>query len=177
MTDIESISFGRAAELRLAFDQSFADPIQDISRDTVDFISLSLVGDAHAIRMADIAGVFIDVKITPCPSPLVELRGIAGFRGTLMPVYDLGALLGYPLSSGRWLVFAKGGALALAFNGFDGHFQVESTAIAAHQETSFARHVREIARQADRAWPIIDIPSVVAAIKARAAAFTPQKEH
>ena len=176
MTRIESIPSGRAAELRLAFDQSFADPIQEVSRDTVDFISLSLAGDAHAILTADIAGLFVDVKVTPCPSPLAELRGIAGFRGTLTPVYDLGALLGYPMSSGRWLVLAKGGALAFAFDGFDGHFRVEYAAIATHEGTSSARHVHEIARQAERAWPVIDIPSALRAIKARAAA-SPQKEH
>lgn len=177
MTAIESISSERAAELRLAFDQSFADPIQEVSRDTVDFISLSLGGDAYAIRMADIAGLYADIRITPCPSPLAELRGIAGFRGTLTPVYDLGAFLGYPMSSGRWLVLAKGGAPALAFDGFDGHFRVESAAIAAHQGTSSARNIHEIVRQADRAWPVIDIPSVIAAIKARAAAVSSQKEH
>jgi len=178
MTDNELILSGRAEELRLAFDQSFADPIPTDSSETVDFISLRLARDPHAIRMAEIAGLFIDVKISPCPSPLAELRGIAGFRGTLTPIYDLAALLGYPISSGRWLALAKGAALALTFDAFDGYFRVEPVAVGAYQRSASAAHVRELVRRADSAWPVIDIPSVITAIKARAAvAASSQKEH
>lgn len=177
MTDIESFLSGRAAELRGAFDQSFAEPIQADTSETIDFISIRLAGDALAIRMTEIAGLFADVRITPCPSPVAELRGIAGFRGTLTPVYDLAALLGYPMSSARWIVLAKGRVLALALDEFEGHFRVDPAAVASQQGSSAAQHVREIARQADQALPVIDIPSVVAAIKARAAAASSHKEH
>jgi purine-binding chemotaxis protein CheW len=177
MTGTESFLSGRAAELRRAFDQSFAEAIQVNTSETIDFISIRLAGDALAIRMTEIAGLFADVRITPCPSPVAELRGIAGFRGTLTPVYDLAALLGYPMSSARWIVLAKGRALALALDEFEGHFRVEPAAVASQQGSSAAQHVREIARQADQALPVIDIPSVVAAIKARAAAASSHKEH
>lgn len=165
----------RAVELRQAFDRSFAEPIRAEEREIVDFITLRLGGDPYAVRMAEIAGLFTNVKITPVPSPLAELRGVAGFRGTLTPVYDLAALLGYPPSSARWIVLANAGALGFAFGAFEGHFRIEPTAIAAQQNS--AQHVHEIARQADAAWPIIDIPSVVAAISARAAAVPSRKEH
>ena len=59
----------------------------------------------------------------------------------------------------------------------DGHFRIEPSGIAAHQGAASGRHVREIASQADAAWPVIDIPSVVAEIKARAAATSSHKEH
>lgn len=175
MTDTESFISGRAAELRRAFDQSFAEPIQADSSETIDFISIRLAGDAHAIRVTEIAGLFAEVKITSCPSPIAELRGIAGFRGTLTPVYDLAALLGYPMSSARWIVLEKGRVLALALDAFEGHFSVEPAAIAAQQESSAAQHVREIARQADQACPVIDISSVIASIKARVAGTSSRK--
>jgi chemotaxis signal transduction protein len=177
MTDIASTLSDRAAELRRAFDQSFAEPIRAETRQTIDFISIRLTGDAHAIRMSEIAGLFTDVRITLCPSPIAELRGLAGFRGALTPVYDLAALLGYPPSSARWIVLAKGRDLALAFDAFDDHFRIEPAAVASRQASSASRHVHEIARQADHAWPVIDIPSVVAAIKTRAAAVSSHKEH
>lgn len=177
MTVIKSIPSGHAAELRMAFDQSFADPIQAAAHETVNVIAIRLAGHPHAIRMAEIAGLFVDVKVTPCPSPLAEFRGIAGFRGTLTPVYDLAVLLGYPKSPGRWLALAKGGALGLVFDTYDGHFRIEPAAIAAPQGPASARHVSEIARQAGTAWPVIDIASVVAAIATRAAATSSQKEH
>ena len=177
MTDIESTLSGRVEELRRVFDQSFAEPIRAVTRQTIDFISIRFTGDAHAIRMDEIAGLFADVRITPCPGPIAELRGLAGFRGALTPVYDLAALLGYPPSSARWIVLAKGRTLALAFDEFDDHFRIEPSALATRESSSASRYVREIAQQAGQAWPVIDIPSVVAAIKTRAAAATSHKEH
>jgi purine-binding chemotaxis protein CheW len=173
----KAILSDRAAQLRQAFDRSFAEPVRAETRSTVDFIAISLAGDAHAIRMSDIGGLFADVRVTPCPSPVAELRGIAGFRGALTPVYDLAALLGYSMSSGRWMVLARDQALALAFDDFRDHFRIEPAAIAARQGASVSRHVHQIAQQPGRAWPIIDIPSVVAVIKARAAAHSSNKEH
>jgi purine-binding chemotaxis protein CheW len=167
----------RTADLRRNFDQSFAAPIQADTRETIDFISIRLGGDAHAIRMTEIAGLFADVRITPCPSPIRELRGLAGFRGALTPVYDLALLLGYPMSSARWMVLTEGRTLALAFDEFDGHFRVEPAAVASQQGSSSSPLVRAIAQQADLAWPVIDIPTVVAAITARAAAASSHKEH
>lgn len=175
MNGSEMILSERALELRQSFDRSFAEPLRAGERAIVDFISLRLGGDPYAVRMADITGLFTNVKVTPVPSPLAELRGIAGFRGTLTPVYDLAALLGYPPSTARWIVLANAGALGFAFDAFEGHFRIEPAAIAAQQDA--ARHVHEIARQADAAWPVVDIPSVVAAIAARAAATPSRKEH
>jgi purine-binding chemotaxis protein CheW len=175
MTAIETNLSARAANLRRAFDQSFAEPVETAARETIDFISIRLGGDAHAIRMTEIAGLFADVTITPCPSPIPEIRGLAGFRGTLTPVYDLGMLLGYPMSSARWLVLTEGRTLALALDQFEGHFRIEPAALASRQESSPL--VRGIARQGDLAWPVIDIPALVAAIKARAAAVSSHKEH
>ena len=176
MTATEAIGLDRAQELRREFDRSFAEPFHAANRDVVDFIAIKLAGDPYAIRMADISGLFAGVKITPVPSPLSELRGIAGFRGALTPVYDLAALLGYPPSHARWVALANGGALGFAFDAFEGHFRIEPSAIAAHENGLASRHVREIARQADAGWPIIDIPSVVAAIRKRLPQATAKKE-
>ena len=177
MTDIEANLSERTADLRRAFDQSFAEPIRTDMRETIDLILIRLGEDPHAIRMTEIAGLFADVRITPCPSPISELRGLAGFRGTLTPVYDLGGLLGCPTSSARWMVLSEGRALALTFDEFDGHFRAAPAAIVSQQGSSASPFVRAIARQADLAWPVIDIPSVVAAIKARSAAVSSHKEH
>lgn len=175
-TTMESVLSGRVTELRRAFDQSFADPVVSDVGTTIDLISLRLAGDPYAIRMTDIAGLFTDVKITPCPSPIAELRGIAGFRGVLTPVYDLSAWLGYATSSARWLVLDRDRALALAFDAFNGHFRVDPSAVAGREDSSSSRHVREIVRQGDTAWPVIDIPSIVAAIKKRLPQTAASKE-
>ena len=166
----------RATELRQAFDRSFAEPILADERKVVDFITLRIAGDPYAVRMADVAGLFNNVKITPVPGPLREMRGIAGFRGTLTPVYDLAALLGYPPSSACWIVLANAGALGLAFDAFEGHFRIDPSAIAVQQNASAPQHVREIASHAGAAWPVVDIPSVVAAIRKRLPQTATSKE-
>jgi purine-binding chemotaxis protein CheW len=177
MTNDDLILSSRATEFREAFDRSFAEPVQTGIRETIDLILFRVGGAMHAIRIAEISGLYADVKITPCPSAIVELRGLAGFRGTLTPVYDLAALLGYKMSPARWIVLAKDRAVALAFDAFESHFRVEPAGIASQQSSSASRHVHEIARQADAAWPIVDIHSVVVAIKARTAATSSHKEH
>jgi hypothetical protein len=74
-------------------------------------------------------------------------------------------------------VLAKGRTPALAFDVFEEHFRIEPTSIAAQAGSSASPHIREVARLGDRAWPVIDIPSVVAAIKAKTAAASSHKEH
>ena len=177
MSDIQAAVLVKVEELRHSFDRSFAEPVRSGGRTTIDFISIRLAGDIHAIRLGEIGGLFADVKITPCPSPVAALRGIAGFRGTLVPVYDLPALLGYPMSSARWLVLSASRDVALAFDDFDGHFRIEPEQIAASQGASAGRHVVEVARHAGGAWPIVNIPTVVAAIRAHPSIGSSHKEH
>ena len=172
MSDVQSVLAGHAEDLRRAFDRSFAEPVAGDVRQSVDFISLRLGGDLHAARMSQIDGLFAAVKVTPCPSPLAELVGIAGFRGALTPVYDLAQLLGYARSAGRWTILTADRAVALAFDDFEGHFRVEPSAIAGSHSNTTTRYVHQIARSANSAWPIVDIPSVVAAITARATTAT-----
>ena len=168
---------GRAAEMRRVFDRSFAAPARADDSGSVDFIAVRLAGDRYAIRVGEIAGLFLDIKVTPCPSPVRELRGIATFRGAMLPVYDLAALAGYPpVSDLRWLVTATGEPVALAFDAFESHFRVSPDAVASGQDSIRNGLVREVALGSDSAWPIIDIPSVVAAIKQRASTISAQKE-
>lgn len=176
MTESAAALSERAAELRRAFDRSFAEPAQADRPATIDFISVKLADDIHAIRLAEIAGLFTDVVITPCPSPFREFRGIAGFRGMLTPVYDLAALLGYPMSTARWVALAKGKALALAFDVFDGHFRVEPSVVAPRQGADLTRHAHEIVSHAGDAFSIVDVSSVLAAISKRIASHTSSME-
>ncbi|MEJ0011016.1 MAG: chemotaxis protein CheW [Bauldia sp.] len=167
----------RAAALRAAFDRAFAEPPAPERGAPLDFLSVRLGGDPFAIRLTDTAGLFADRKITPVPTTVAEFRGVSGFRGVLVPVYDLGALLGYaPLQSGRWLVLAAGGALAFVFDAFEGHIRVPPEGVSARRDSGSAHGVHEIARLGDRAWPVIDIPAAVEAIRARLPRSNASKE-
>jgi len=168
-----------AAALRRAFDRSFAAPLDGETRDTVDLVAIRVGEDPYALRMSDIAELHMDVKTTPCPGPLAELLGIAGFRGALVPVYDLAALLGSVPSGRSWTVMSRNRQVAFAFTGFEGQLRLDPTTITRNASDDAAESrasILEIARHNGRVWPIIEIPSLVAAIRMRLPSALASKE-
>src|SRR5882757_7001907 len=110
----------RAQELRRDFDRSFADPPRADTAAQEDLLAIRLGAQGFAMRLSEIAGLFADKKVTRVPSANSALLGIAGFRGAIVPVYDLQTLLGH--SDGqtpRWLVIAAAAPVALAFTTFE----------------------------------------------------------
>jgi purine-binding chemotaxis protein CheW len=164
-----------AGALRRDFDASFARVATMQATAGIDLIGIALGEADYAVRVAQIGGLRTGLALTPCPTPLPELVGIAGIGGVLVPVYDLAALLGLGPGAGRWTILVEGGMLALAFSGFSGHFRVEPDAIAARHGAHAAAPVTEFASHAGRSWPVIDIPSVVAAIRTRLPRTTNQE--
>jgi purine-binding chemotaxis protein CheW len=160
----------RADELRQAFDRSFAlAPQTGTDTAVVENLLAVRVGSLpYGLRLADVSGLFVDRKVTWLPSPVPELLGIAGLRGALLPVYDLGMMLGCPKSAApRWLLVAAGFAIGLAFDSFDGYLRVRPEAIVPEGRTeSRERHVREILQTAI-ARPIIHLPSILETIRSR----------
>ena len=128
----------RAAELRRDFDRGFAEPIRLDPIATEDLLAIRIGGQPHAIRLAEIAGLFAGKKITRVPGGHPALSGIAAFRGALLPVYDLALVLGHAgAQAPRWMVIVAALPVALAFDGFEGQFRVPRTDIlpqAAHAD-------------------------------------------
>ena len=115
----------RAAELRRDFDRSFAEPprVDTVVKD--DLLAIRLGAQGFAMRLSEITGLFADKKVTRVPGASAALLGIAGFRGSIVPVYDLQSLLGH--SGGqtpRWLVIAAAAPVAFAFEAFEGQLRV-----------------------------------------------------
>jgi chemotaxis signal transduction protein len=178
MIDAQSSVSERAVELRRAFDRSFVEARHFETATSEDFLSVHVGGDPYALRLTEVGGLYSDKKITGLPSRVGELRGIAGFRGTMLPVYDLAALLRYPQSQApRWLAVAAGAPVAFAIEHFDGHFRVPIGSIASHEGDRSREHLHQILRTQDFVRPIINVPSLVAAIKERAQASGLKQEH
>jgi chemotaxis signal transduction protein len=120
----------RLAELRDSFDGSFAAPPPRPPH-LADLLAIRVAEVAYAVRLSAITALWVDRPTTPLPGPVPELLGLAGFRGTIVPVYDLAALLGHPAGiGGRWLMLAADSPpLALAFAAVDGHLRVPATAL------------------------------------------------
>ena len=160
----------RAAALRLTFDRSFAEPLRLASETVEDLLAIRIGTQAYALRLAEVAGLFADRKVTPVPGGDAALIGIAGFRGAIVPVYGLHTLLG--IASGprrcRWLVIAAAAPVALAFETFDAQLGVPPDAILPAQAGGETQScVREFVPTPKCSSPVIHLPSVLDAIKSR----------
>lgn len=121
----------RIAELRDDFDRSFAQPARRHDVEHAELLAIGAGGRPYAMRLTQTAGLFPDRPVTALPGPLSALLGVAGFSGSIVPVYDLAALLGHAVADRpRWLVLAAGSPpLALAFHELHGHVQVPADSI------------------------------------------------
>jgi chemotaxis signal transduction protein len=158
---------GRAAELRLAFDRAFAEPMRLDTTLKEDLLAVRVETQAFAIRLSEISGLFADKKITPVPGNHAALRGIAGFRGAIVPVYDLHILLGRArVSAPRWLVIAAAAPVALAFETFEGQLRVPRDAILPQPSgPELQSYARALLRTPNFVGPIMHLPSLLDAIK------------
>lgn len=157
-----------AAQLRQDFDHSFAEAVRSETEPKEDFLAIRLGGEEHTIRLDEIANLLPLAALTRFPGPLAELLGVIGFRGVIVPVYDLRALLGYAAQDmPNWLVITKAQPVALAFDAFDGHLRQSRASSARQADTETARrHVQELLRTGEHVRPVVSIASVLETINA-----------
>jgi chemotaxis signal transduction protein len=165
-----------AGNLRHTFDRSFAEAARREATVLESFLAIRVGGHPYALRLTEIAGLHAGHRIVAVPSRAPELLGIAGFRGSLVPVYGLRLLFGYPAGdSPRWLVLVgRREPLALAFDHFDGLVRVQREQIAPASQRSGPRHVQEIV-QAEALLPVVDLPSIIDTITRRASGSSPEE--
>lgn len=170
MTTSDTREIDRVTGLREAFDRSFAQAPSTEAAAVENLLAIKVGADPYVLRMTEVSGLFADKKVTRLPSPVSELSGIAGFRGAVLPVYDLAMLLGYPrATSPRWLVVIAVTPVALAFDRFDGYLNVRDTAIVPEaRPEERERHVREVVQTVDLVRPLISLASVLEWIRSRA---------
>jgi purine-binding chemotaxis protein CheW len=166
MSDMVHQTAERVALLRQQFDGAFAEPARIDRANTADLLSINVGGLACALRLCEIGGLFVDRKVTRVPGGVAELRGIAAFRGALLPVYDLAALLGRPAQvAPRWLVIAAALPVALAFDAFERQLRISHSEIVPQGTQSGLRgHAHEIVRSQVFTGPVLHLPAVVEAI-------------
>ena len=141
----------KVAELRRVFDEAWALPFPESAEEQGDnLLAIRIAGDAYAIKVSEITGLATGRKVVPVPGPIPELLGLAGIRGTLVPVYSLSALLGYGSDGDlpRWLALCgTEECFALAFHEFEGYVRIARQELyLAEQKDAAPTHVKEIAR-------------------------------
>ncbi len=177
MTQSNSRLVESVLALRREFDLSFAQAPRMETEQRANLLAIRIGGDPYAIRVSDIGGIHADCHIMPLPTPIPELLGVAGFRGQIVPVYDLAALLGYArAASPRWLVLLwqrESEAVALAFETFEMHFSVSQVHIvqaptSIPSPTGLPRpHLFDAVSDKGTVRPVIQLQSLLGGIQKR----------
>ncbi|MEV0902362.1 chemotaxis protein CheW [Actinoplanes sp. NPDC049802] len=151
----------RVARLREEFDRSFTEPARTLGCEAVELLAVRAGDRPYAFRLAQASGVHPDRPVTPLPTSVRALIGVAGFGGAVVPVYDLAALLGHPVPARpRWLLLAVGApALALAFQELDRHIRVSLADVVEGSGGGSHGCLHEMARLPDGDRPIVDVPA------------------
>ena len=179
--EFETLTFRRlgpapdgVTRLRLAFDGSFAVPAR-AREEHASVIQIRIGTEVFVIRTVDIAGLVRIDKVVPLPSRIPELLGLTARRGSLIPVFDLAALLG--IASGvrepSWSVLVPCDTMiGLAFDGFDGRQTPEWLSEQQHTR----QYVRQLVRTETGVHPVLDISGLAEFIRRRAGLAEPAKE-
>ena len=177
MTEAAPRLSDRAAQLRHDFDRAFAEPVRADEAEEEDLLGIRVGEQACAIRLSEIAGIYAGRKVTRVPGAHTALRGIAGFRGSLLPVYDLQLLLGHARAeSPRWLAVAAAAPIALAFATFDGRLRVPRREIIAHtKHADLAQYAQSVVRAAGFVRPILHLPSILATLNVAGMKMHPER--
>jgi purine-binding chemotaxis protein CheW len=166
---IEVGMLGRAEQMASAFDAGFARAPEVGAGELLDVLAIRLGNAPHALRLAQVGGLYARRAITALPSPLPELLGLVSLRAAIVPVYDLAALLGRPAQEApRWLVLAAGAPVALAFDALDGYRRLAPEAIEAGPGKLGPAHSAELVRVDGELKPMVDLRAVLERIAARA---------
>jgi chemotaxis signal transduction protein len=166
MTETLSGLAERVVELRSAFDRGFAVPPRADAAAKQDLLAIRVGAEPCAVRLSEVSGLFVDRWITRIPATEAALIGIAGFRGAIVPVYSLSAVLGHSgTQPTRWLVIAAAAAVALAFDSFEGHMRVPAHAILPQQPNAQMRSLApDFVRITDAVRPILHLAAIVGAL-------------
>jgi purine-binding chemotaxis protein CheW len=153
--------------LRAEFDTVFAQPPRAEREQWTDLLAVAIGDERYALRLSELAGLHVDKPVTALPAAPAAVRGLAGFRGAVVVVYDLAVLLGAPRpTSCRWIVTSVANpAVALAFGRFDGHVRVQDEQIAVSDDTGAGAPWHEVLHADGTVRPIVSVPALLERIE------------
>jgi purine-binding chemotaxis protein CheW len=157
------------ATLRETFDRTFAEAPSVGGPLVHDLLHLKIESARYALRVTELSALMADTRITPMATPVSDLLGIAAIRGSMLPVYDFGALLGHAREPApRWIAVAAGQTpVGLAFARLEGHLRVRADAIVSGIRSN-APHGHQVVRLEDgNSLSLVSVASVFGAIANR----------
>jgi chemotaxis signal transduction protein len=154
--------------LKQEFDSSFERDVMP-PVDTVDIMYILVATRRFALGIKEVSGLAKLEKLVAIPSRAEAFAGVTGLRGEVLPVYDIGKMLG--LDSGReplrWMVTvsAQGQMLAVGFAAMVGYGRIAKSSIEGGSATSLVKGT--VLYQGERVG-LIDVQAVVGRIHTEA---------
>ena len=178
--EMQTRRLGSVEEMRRAFDDVFAAPAYAPTADVDDFLTIRVGGRPFVLRVVELVRIEIGCKIVALPADNLWLLGLASIQGKLIPVYDLELALGFGRAPGEknWIaICGREEPLGLAFDTFEGYFRVPRTEIFGVGPSEHAqKHQQQAVRDAGEVRPVVHLPSILAAIRARVSSHSIAKE-
>ena len=151
--------------MRREFDATFAEAVDLRRDDTIDLLTLAVDERRVAVPVGDLAGVQLCPPLTALPGADSRLLGIAGVRGLLVLVYDLGALLGQGKTRPRRFLALRGpdGTTGVAFDALESYLRVPRAAL----RPSAGRRATEVVETASGALAVVRVANLLTGEAAR----------
>lgn len=165
-------SLDNAEELRRQFDSVFKAPLAPRATDIASFLAVRIGHDEYALRVHEIQSFVAARKVVPVPSTVPALLGLAGIRGVVVPVFSLGALMGYADDNAppRWFVLCRSGdPIALAFADFEGYLELPASEVRPGAESG-RTYVREVLQAGGALRGVVALGLVTTTIERNATA-------
>ena len=169
-----------AAQLREAFDRTFALPPSLASSEVEDLLMIRVAGDPYAICLFDIAEIVSGRRVVSVPTVTPSLLGLAGIHGGIVPVFGLSSLLGYGPDPGppQWMILCGSeDPIALAFSDFEGYLQLPRSALYADEKfrntQENVKYVNQVASTPNGVRAVISVPLIMATIRNRISQHRP----
>ena len=151
----------RLERLKRDFDDSFKVSRRPLEETSEELLAIRIGREPFALQLSEVATIVAGTPITPVPSDHPALIGLAGLRGVLVSVFDLGLLLGLPRApSAKWILRVKESSTALGFAELEGQLRVPAREVSgadAHEQ----RAVKGALHGSERVWPLLDLSSLV----------------
>ncbi|MBI4584439.1 MAG: chemotaxis protein CheW [Planctomycetes bacterium] len=122
MTKEAGLFSTRAADIRRAFDRSFAAALDPKTEEVEGILVFRVAEDRFAVRLREIAGLVKSGNLVPVPAKTRALLGLAGIRGELVPIFSTAKLLGYAChEEANWIFLCREPSrLGFAIGEFEG---------------------------------------------------------
>lgn len=152
----------RATQLRRDFDAGFAVQPSPPGERREQILIIRLADRRYGLRLSQVEAVVRGKTVTPLPGSPADLLGLAGFRGRLVSVFDLGAWLDHAPTEGDWLALVRsedGHRLGLAFDGLEQQLSLPPDELLSSSETGW---VDSLIAQPEGSLTVLSLPHLIA---------------